>query len=539
MSQDSGRGSFGAEHRSRYVGLKRARMSRRRFLGLGAAAVAGAATAGFGLPSGHLRAATHNVPFFEPEVRVSRGGVLETSLQAAVTPVPVAGGTAITSVYDGSYPAPTLWVRPGDLLKIHLVNGLDETTNLHTHGFHVSPLPPSDDVLLHIMPGETYDFGFAIPANHPAGTFWYHPHFHGMANEQVFGGMAGVIIVEGDLDHLPGVAGLWQHLLVLTAIELGSDDRVLPPDQRNQANFQRLVNGQSNPTISIRPNETQRWRIANASASTFYNLQLDGHQFHQIAKDGNTLAQVWTRDQIVMGPGERVEVLIQGGPAGTYALRTLPFAMGGGAVEPEVVLATLVSEGQGHGGRPLPTSLLPFDDLSKARIDKQRSITFQVKPNKVFEIDNQQFDENRVDQLVQLGATEEWVINNDSNVWHPFHIHVNDYPLTAINGQPVTAYGYEDTTPVPPHGSITMRTRFLDYVGKFVYHCHILPHEDGGMMGIVEVVGPNARPGTASQLAANPYYCALPGPGGGANLTVADDRGIHSSHATHNVPRTG
>jgi suppressor of ftsI len=507
--------------------LSRIELSRRGFLGLGAAVAAGVATGGFALPARHLRAASHNVPFVEPEVRVSRGGVLETTLRAAVAPVTVAGGTAITSVYEGVYPAPTLWVRPGDVLKIHLENGLDGITNLHTHGFHVSPLPPSDAVLLHIMPGDSYDFEFSIPKNHPSGTFWYHPHFHGLSNEQVFGGMAGAIIIEGDLDHLPGVAGLWQHLLVLTSIELGPDGHLLPPDQRNQANFLRLVNGQLNPTISIRPNETQRWRIANASASTFYNLQLDGHQFHQIAKDGNTLAQVWTRDQIVMGPGERVEVLIQGGPAGTYALRTLEFVMGGGATEPDVVLATLVSEGQGHGSRPLPTALMPFDDLSKATLSRPpRNITFQVKPNKVFEIDNQQFDEDRVDQWVQLGATEEWVINNDSNVWHPFHIHINDYQVTAVNGQPVTAHGYDDTTPVPPHGSITMRTRFLDYAGKFVYHCHILPHEDGGMMGIVEVVDPNAGPATASQAAASPYYCDLPGLASKADFGATTDRAI-------------
>jgi suppressor of ftsI len=498
----------------------RLELSRRDFLGLGAAAVAGFAAGTFVLPSGKVLGA-HRAEasavladgFFEPEVRRSRDGLLETTIEARTGPVSVAGQLATTSVYEGVFPAPTLWVRPGDLVRLKLVNALDSMTNLHMHGFHVSPAGNSDNVLLHIMPGETFDYEYSIPANHPAGVFWYHPHIHGDSNEQVFRGMAGAIIVEGDLDRVPGVAGVPERLLVLQAIQLDPDGNVTAPDQRNQANFLRLVNGRLNPTLDIRPGETQRWRILNASASTFYNLQLDGHQLHQIAKDGNTLADVWTRDQIVLGPAERVEVLIQGGAAGSYELKSLAYNLGA-ATEPEAVLATLISDGVAETPQPLPTALIPFVDLSNAQVDQRREITFQVQPNKVFEIDGKQFDENRVDQTVQLNATEEWVIHNDSDVWHPFHIHVNDYQVVAVNGQTSYARSYEDTTQVPPHGSITMRTRFLDFTGKFVYHCHILLHEDGGMMGIVDVVDPNATasfdPAAGGVTAGNRYACELP-----------------------------
>ena len=102
-------------------------------------------------------------------------------------------------------------------------------------------------------------------------------------------------------------------------------------------------------------------------------------------------------------------------------------------------------------------------------------------------VDGKAFNENRVDQFGRLGATEEWTINNASSLQHPFHIHINPYQVTKINGQPFNALSYEDTTPVPANGSITMRTRFLDFPGTWVFHCHILGHEDGGMMAIVQV----------------------------------------------------
>ena len=466
-------------------------LSRRQFLGLGAASVAAIAAGAFVLPGGTTRAVGPAETLAEPEVRRSQGGLLETTLEARTSTVAVGGRTVTTSVYEGSFPGPTLRVRPGDHLKIKLVNSLDAHTNLHTHGFHVSPSGNSDNIFLDIMPGESFEYEYHLPADHPPGLYWYHPHFHGTETEQEFSGMAGAIIIEGDLDDLPGIAGVPERLLALQATEFDPQGEVTPPDQRQRADFLRLVNGQLNPTLSIRPGETQRWRIANASATMFFQLQLDGHQLHQIASDGNTLGEVWTRDNIVMGPGERVEVLIQGGAPGSYALRTLAFNVGS-TTAPEAVLATLVSEGAAETPRRLLTALIPFEDLSKAPVDNKREITFQVLPNKVFQIDGKQFDPNRIDQTVQLGATEEWVVHNDSDVWHPFHIHVNPYQVVAINGQPVPVHGFEDTTPVPAHGSITMRTRFRDFSGKFVYHCHILPHADGGMIGVIEVVDQNA-----------------------------------------------
>ncbi|HEX5499753.1 MAG TPA: multicopper oxidase domain-containing protein, partial [Thermomicrobiales bacterium] len=356
----------------------------------------------------------------------------------------------------------------------------------------------SDNIFLTLKAGDRFQYEYQIPSNHPAGLYWYHPHLHGTVSNQVFGGMAGPLIVEGDFDRLPGIAGVPERLLVLQATQLDDTGNVIdifnapPAGPSQQKNYLRLVNGQLNPTMTIRPGETQRWRILNASANVTYRLQLDGHKLHQIAKDGHAFNATWTRDQIRLAPGERAEALIQGGPAGTYALRTVPIAVGFTTQAP-AVLATLVSAGAAITPQPLPTTLLPLEDLSQAKIDQQRRITFQfgtpIDPNQAeFWINHQIFDGNRDDQVVRLNTTDEWVIRNATSSWHPFHIHINDYQVVAVNGQPIPVRSNEDTTNVPPFGDITMRTRYLDFPGRWVYHCHILLHEDHGMMGTVRAL---------------------------------------------------
>ena len=494
--------------------LARRRISRRRFVGLSAAAAAAVTAGGLVLPRRRSRPAAAQGFFFEPPVRSSAGGLLDTTLECAFGPVMAAGQAMTTYAYEGSYPGPTLKVRPGDQLRVKLNNALNMVTNLHMHGFHVSPDSPADNVLMEIAAGESFQYVYDIPANHPGGTYWYHPHFHGDSNEQVFGGMAGAVIIEGDIDQVPGIAGLPGRLLVLQATEFEADGSLTPPDQRQQGKFLRLVNGQLNPTLTIRPGETQRWRILNASANIFFRLGLGNNEpMHQVASDGNTLREVWTRDEIVLGPAERADVLIQGPPPGEYVLVARNFSLGA-TTEPEVVLATLVSQGEPVEGAPLPTMLLPFDDLRQAAVDLRREMHFQVGPNKFFAIDGKQFDMDRVDITAQLNTTEEWEIFNDSDVFHPFHIHINPFQVIAINGRPVERYGYEDTIPLPPHGSVTMRTRFLDFTGRFVFHCHILAHEDAGMMGIIEVVDGDTFSRRSDTITATTRFnCDVPGAG--------------------------
>lgn len=441
------------------------------------------------------------LPLQEPRELRSENGRLDVEFAAQYGPATMGGSPVTTFAYNGESPGPTLRLRPGETLGVTVSNRLDQPTNLHTHGLHISPSGNSDNVLLHIMPGETFQFEFTIPSDGISGLdipgfYWYHPHIHGFTAPQTGGGMAGALIVEGGLDELPEIKDLPERLLILQDMQF-EDGALVPAPFIELA--QIFVNGQLQPTIQIAPGETQRWRIVNTSIFTFMNLALEGHQLHQIASDANPLNAVWSQDAILLSPGERIDVLIQGGAEGAYAFRSLAWGEDlEFQAQPEKPIATLISVGPAIEPTPLPDALIPFEDLRGLPVDRVREVVFsEVLSPFAPQIDGRSFDPNRVDQRVQLGALEEWRLSNTSPDWHPFHIHVNDFQLISINGEPYEARSWEDTTPIPAGGEIVIRSRFLDFTGKYVYHCHILDHEDMGMMGIVKVVDEGAATPTA------------------------------------------
>lgn len=488
-------------------------LSRRHFLSISAAAAAAAAMTGVAtnpsvVSATQMAARSGNADLLDPPTLYSQSGSLNANFAAALAPTVVAGKPVSARVYNGSFPGPTLRVRGGDTVRLRLANQLNTVTNLHMHGLHVSPGGNSDNIFVHVMPGDAFDYEYHVPIDHPAGLYWYHPHGHGTSNQQVNNGMAGAVIIEGALDRLPSIAGLKERLLVLQATEFGDDGVVLPTGKQTNDGWLRLVNGQTNPTIRMQPGETQRWRILNASSGTFFNIGLAGHRIHQIAKDGNTLSRPWTRDAIVLSPGERIEVLVQAAPAGTYELRTMLFGQGFQAMR-DVVLATLVIDGAAVAPIPLPKTLLPLKDLRNHAVARKRKIIFDTNPGPPtteathYMIDGRPFDPLRVDASVQLGTTEEWTLVNTTDEWHPFHIHVNPFQVVAVDGVSVKPRYFEDTINIPPGGSIKVRTQFLDYTGKYVYHCHLLFHEDDGMMGVVQV-NPKPAPRAAPRPTGTP-----------------------------------
>ncbi len=498
------------------------RISRRVALGIGAAGVAGIGIAagaekfviaadgtpeaspvadphaGHGGPSAASTSAASSAPPFvpisgqplaDPPRIASNGGLLETRMTMAVSPTMFAGQSVLSAVPNGSFPGPTIVLNPGDTWKNTVVNNLDDCTNVHTHGFHVSPKDNSDNIFVHIGPGETFDYEYHIPDNHPPGIYWYHPHCHGNTAEQTTSGLTGAIIIKGGLDNIEGIAGLTDRLLYVQGSQYDGNGKMIPFDQQAAATRLHTVNAQYQPTISIQPGETQRWRIANACSDDFLLLQLQGHTMYEIAKDGNPCNAVVRVDQVLLGPAERVEVLIQAGSTpGSYQLSSLPWGIDYQA-QPQFLLTTMVVAGAALETQPLPGELIPYEDLSKETVDRYRVTAFQeLGPPLFLAIDGKHFDANRVDQTVQLGALEEWEVRNESTHYHPFHIHVNDFQVVAVNGQAVVADSYDDTINLPPAGAVTIRMRFADFDGRFVYHCHILSHEDFGMMATVEVV---------------------------------------------------
>lgn len=419
-----------------------------------------------------------NPKWQEPQVLSSKNGVLDVTLHAAKSTVTIGDTKTQANVYNGQYIGDTWEVKGGDTIKVHLINDMSEPTNLHFHGSHVSPKGNSDNVLLDIKPGETFDYVYHLPVNHPPGLYWYHPHFHTFTDEQVADGMLGAIKVTGNVDELPGIKGVTEKLLVLTTQD---------PATSNAVN--RLVNNKFNPTLYVRPFQTVRLEILNASSDDFYNVAIPGQKLHIISRDGNTLSHVDTVDSEVMAPGDRIQVLFQAGWYGKYTVKSLTYNAGS-FTYPEANFMTIQVAGIPTIATALPTKLESVTDLRNVHVDNVRTLTFTeggTNDNPTFLLDGKTFDPNVVSQVITLGTTEEWHLINNSVDTHPFQV-------ISVNGKPVDRFGYDDTFPVPAHGSVVMRTQYKDFDGKFVLHCHILFHEDHGMMQVVEIVDPKKGP---------------------------------------------
>lgn len=459
---------------------------------------AGGAPVSIGSPA--LAPIPPSAPLAEPIVRSSANGVLETTLRVAETTVQMGGTTVQAVCYEGTYPGPTLEVRPGDTIRVALRNDSTLPTNLHTHGFHVSPSGRSDNVFISIDPRTSFDYEYQLPANHPAGTNWYHAHHHTTSDLQVTGGQFGLIIVRGELDELPGMAGLQEKVLMISQTEL-KDGRIVDADDSSLSQQVTIVNGQYQPTIQIAPGEIQRWRILNVNP-TFYRLELGGQKMHVVAYDGNALTAPRELDVLELGPGGRADVLVQGGPPGVTELRSLSFESFGAFWTANMVpvaqaLVRVVSEGPAVSPPgQLPATLLPMKDLRGVAIDRRRTFRLEEREPRNTGLDDAygyfingtKFDHDVVNETIPLGATEEWEFRNLTYEPHPLHIHVNPFQVVAINGEAVDENHYRDTATIPPFGSLTIRHQFLDFTGKYVMHCHILFHEDHGMMQVLEVV---------------------------------------------------
>ncbi|PBC40108.1 copper oxidase [Rhodococcus sp. ACS1] len=490
-------------------------ISRRRALQLGGLGLAGVLTGALGLvwqgSRGTRFDAAAGAELSEPSVLSSTGGELALALEAAEGNLPVAGGRAGVLGFNGGVPGPTLRIRPGDRLRVTLRNRLTEPTNLHLHGLHVSPAGNGDNPFLRIEPGQDFDYEYRLPDTHPPGVYWYHPHHHGLVADQIFGGLYGAIIVD-DTEPMPVTR---ERVLVISDLTLDGAGRIAPVSMMDRMLGREgnlvLVNGQHRPTITAAPGTRERWRIVNACVSRYLRLRLDGQQLQLLGLDSGRFTAPRPVEEIVLAGGNRADLVVSTTP-GSAQLLTLPIDRGAmdmmgmgnadmrdnpprGQDATETILAALEISGiAGPQPAPLPPQPTPRD-LRGETVAATATFTLDVgmgmgvgmgAGGMRFTIDGREFDPDRTDHTVRMGTVEEWTLVNNSPMDHSLHLHVWPMQLLRTGGREVTEIIRQDVVNLPARSRVTVRVAFDDYPGRTVYHCHILDHEDLGMMGVVE-----------------------------------------------------
>jgi FtsP/CotA-like multicopper oxidase with cupredoxin domain len=441
-----------------------------------------------------------------PTVFRSSDAQLNAVLRAAESDVHLGGRPARLFAFNGVVPGPLFEARPGDQVSIRLDNILGETTNLHFHGLHVPPTGAADNIFLHVDTGDSLTYQFTLPNDHQAGLFWIHPHHHGSVARQVSRGLAAPFVIRGEIDAIPEVAAADEHILLIQDFELDQRGLVIEPPMsalmQGREGSIVTVGGAINPVIPIRQDGLLRLRLVNASSSRFYRLRLEEHPLHLIGVDGGALGSVRTLDEILFVPGQRVDVLIEGTRSeGSYRLLNLPYdrgaagmggMMGGGstpATGAAQTLATIeyhgraerkwtVPERLGSAPATLPVSSLPLRTF-------QLGQGMMMGGGMSFSINGRRFDANRIDAAPRLASVEDWMYVNSSAMDHPMHLHTNPFQIVGDDGVPEAAW--RDVVLVKAGQRARFRVRFDDFAGKAVQHCHILDHEDQGMMATVEM----------------------------------------------------
>jgi FtsP/CotA-like multicopper oxidase with cupredoxin domain len=444
--------------------------------------------------------------FPEPPLAVNASkepGTFETQLTAEAADVTlIPGKTTHVYVYNGSVPGPTLDLVEGQHVVIHFTNKLPEPTTIHWHGLHIPAAQdghPSDP----IAPGASHDYVFDIPKG-SAGLYWYHPHPEGKTASQVSMGLAGMIRVHPVADphgHDLISAEFPDHLVILSDNKLDAQGQIAADTQIDQINGREgdllLVNGAVKPTLTVQAGQTQRLRIINASAARYYLLAIPGHTLTQIGSDGGLLTAPVPQSQILLSPAERVEVLVamSGSPGTTTTLQALPYNRG--AMDPNT-MGTLTSAQldlmniQYTADQPIAVTTIPTSLAVVKPIDVSKATTREIKltedmMNKGFFINGKKYDGTRVDSSAALGSTEIWSITNKGDMDHPFHLHGFPFQILDRNGTPEPFVAWKDTFNIRKNEIVRIAMQFNDFPGRWLYHCHILEHEELGMMGTLEV----------------------------------------------------
>ena len=426
---------------------------------------------------------------------------VEINLTAKLADVEVAPGKmAHAWTYNGSLPGPLIKARVGDRLIVHFTNELDQATTVHWHGVRV---PIEMDGVPEISQpevkrGESFTYDFVL---RDAGLFWYHPHV--MSAGQVGFGLYGALLVEDPED---GVGVSDQVTIVLSDIGFDAKGNLEPADSGGSAGmvFGRegdyvLANGRRRPVLRARSGAPQRWRIVNAAKSRFFYLDLDGQSFTVIGSDGGLQERPIATDILLVTPGERVDVIVT--PTGTKTapliLRGMLYNRGYGSVEYRAIEDVLTIEFTGDTplkGWKLPDTtraIAATSAVGATPVNIELTLPPMQNFKSEFRVNGAPFWKAKP-YPAKLGETQLWIVKNDTDWDHPFHLHGFFFQVLDEKNQPVRPLAWKDTVNIPMKSTARLLVTFDERPGEWMFHCHILDHADGGLMGTVLVGGGKA-----------------------------------------------
>lgn len=435
-----------------------------------------------------------------------------------------AGFTTNTYGVNTNYLGPTLFLNKGDSVSIEVNNNLMDTTTVHWHGLHVSAMNDGGPHTT-IPPNTVWNPMFKVRDH--AATYWYHPHLHMMTNLHASLGAAGLIIVRDSIErtlNLPRRYGIDDFPLVLQSKCFDGGKQIIVD---NASDSVMMVNGTLNAYLPT-PAQVVRFRVLNASSERVYNIGFQGNlPFYQIGTDGGLLNAPVSLTRLRIAPGERAEIVVDFSGNLGQTINLVSFAselpnaiygatqpgMGAGQVIPgytsnglnganfNIMAFNIVSQTTSPV-TTIPTTLTTNNPWTVGSANATKTLTFSpvtmgsTALQGPFLINSTSFDMDVVNYSIPLNNIEIWTLNNQSPIAHPFHIHDVQFYITEINGvaPPANMAGRKDVVLVPAGQTVKFITQFetfCDSMGMYMYHCHMLPHEDDGMMGQFVVTCPD------------------------------------------------
>ena len=404
--------------------------------------------------------------------------------------------------YNGQSPGPLIEATEGDRIKITFVNRIPgEESTVHWHGVPV-PADQDGNPMDPVPAGADRTYEFELPDG-SAGSYWYHPHPHGKTAEQVYRGLAGAFIVKPKVDPIPAEYG--DTALFFTDLRVAADGSIpantMADTMNGRVGDHVLVNGQKNPVLTLPAGTPRRFRLFNATSARFLRLSFGEAPMTVIGTDGGLLeAPVPGTKDVLLGPAERLEVIVSFDKPGTSTLGTLNYDRGWmGPGRPEdsgLTLLTIKANGARAEAAPaLPAILRPIADMGAPLVRRRflfsESMGMGASGMKMdFMINGASFDMGRVDIVSKVGQVELWEIANPTDMDHPFHVHGTQFQIVESERDGKVAKpayrARKDTVNVARGQTVRILLR-QDRPGLRMYHCHILEHEQLGMMGIVDV----------------------------------------------------